>query len=456
MLKKIINILKRILKKKYELNEVFGMQEKPPEKCPTFLNRSVHTQFRHALMSNNIIVVFGESKQGKTWMIERYCPHQLRIGCTAEMNLIDIKKAMLFKLGQQILQVEETVTRKSSDEGKKGLTSSGKLRLPFMEANASSSAEHEKTYSQKDVFRMVYNTIDISNTQQVIQAIKEKAGNDYFVFDNFHYLSSPVQHEFCSLLKDFNYYGIKIIIVGVWKDASRITSLAPDLLNRCEHVDIGSWGKTELIQVAEMGSDALSIKIDKDIINRFIDCSVKNIGIFKNILLKFCQNCGVYETQKELISLSNMKFALQALNDCYQEFYSSISDRVVNLSNPRHHKKESKQMRRKIVCSILRIVLRSNMDAVSKGIEEQDIQLEVKNICSEKGEKFLPPSNITQELGLLHTREENLNSGENFIPLFYFDTPNKKILILEPGLYMIKAYKPSGLESLIKLISTDN
>lgn len=63
------------------------------------------------------------------------------------------------------------------------------------------------------------------------------------------------------VIKDFNYHEIKIIIVGVWKEASRITSLASDLLDRCQHIDIGTWTETELRDVINMGERALNIAI---------------------------------------------------------------------------------------------------------------------------------------------------------------------------------------------------
>lgn len=67
----MINWLKLLIEKcfgkkqEYKLIDTFGCTERPPVSCPTFLERKVHTQFLNAVQSYNIIVVYGESRQGK-------------------------------------------------------------------------------------------------------------------------------------------------------------------------------------------------------------------------------------------------------------------------------------------------------------------------------------------------------------------------------------------------------
>lgn len=90
MLRKLIVWLEKLLRISrpyYSLGEVFGCPEQPPQNCPTFLIRQVHQEFQNALSAYNIIVVYGESRQGKTWTIEKYCLNQIRIGCNASMDI---------------------------------------------------------------------------------------------------------------------------------------------------------------------------------------------------------------------------------------------------------------------------------------------------------------------------------------------------------------------------------
>lgn len=71
------------------------------------------------------------------------------------------------------------------------------------------------------------------------------------------------------------------------------------------------------------------------------------------------------------------------------------------------------------------------------------------SLCSDWGEDPIGISNLTQELGLLYARKENKQTGTNFIPLFYFDKVNKKLLTLEPTVYVIKEYNKNLLKDII-------
>lgn len=198
-----------------------------------------------------------------------------------------------------------------------------------------------------------------------------------------------------------------------------------------------------------MGERALNINIAQNIQELFIKCGVNNIGILKSIVHEYCQICNIFETQKTNVLLKDMDKAKEALNKCYEEYFKPVSDRITNLARPKKAKKTSKAMRQRIICAILRIIKKEGVNEVIKGIPYENIQKELDKICKEKGiDKFLS-SNVLQELGVLHTREENKSSKQNFIPLFYYDSHNKKLLILEPVLYMIKVYSEEGLEQLI-------
>ena len=443
-LKRVWNkIFNRHKQKNFTLSDVFGCPERPPQDCPTFLIREVHTKFLNAIQNYNIVVVYGESRQGKTWTIERFCPDQLRIGCTANMDLDSVKKEMLIKVGINVRKIEHSLTQEvfegedifSNFNTPRGILASG--------ANMSTSSAHKETVSTS------YDTVDLTNNTEFIEAIKSKASNKYFVLDNFHYLDPNVQKSFCTLLKEFSYQGIKVIIVGVWKDASRITALAPDLVNRCAHVDIGTWAKNELNEVVRKGESALNIYIDDSAIQLFESCCANNIGIFKDYLQRYCQELGVTGTQSIKKSLVKTGAAETVAKDIIDEAYTPLHDRLINLALPQREKKDSKHMRQKIVIAILQLIIKMDVENAQKGFSSSLIRQEVDSLCKELGDDSIPISNLTQELGLLHMREENRQAGSNFIPLFYFDKVNKKLLVIEPTIYEIKSYSEEMLNDII-------
>ena len=177
----------------FSLMDVFGCPECPPQNCPTFLERDVHRKFQNAIRSYNIIVVYGESRQGKTWTIERYCPAQLRIVCNASMTVEQIKKDMLHAVGLEIHTIEHSVTEEFSE----GYTTSSAIGSEML---ISAGMDVSKSSAHRETLTTTYDTVDLTKDNDFLDAIKEKSSGKYFVFDNFHYLSPSVQQQFCSLL----------------------------------------------------------------------------------------------------------------------------------------------------------------------------------------------------------------------------------------------------------------
>lgn len=358
------------------------------------------------------------------------------------MDIKQIKKDMLHAINIEIRKIEHSVTEQYT-AGTNAYTEVGTSLITKAGGNATTAVALSET------IKTSYPTVSIDSTEEFLDAIEEGAKGKVFVFDNFHYLTPQVQQKFCSLLKEFNYRNIHIIIVGVWKESSRITALAPDLVNRCAHIDIGSWSDDELQQVIVLGEKALNIKISNENAALFKRCCANNIGIFKDFLQKFCQANNVYNTQKNLVYLGDENTAASATDMIVREAYSPLRDRLKNLATPQRDRKDSKHVRQKIVAAILMLIIQKDSASTQSGLNASDIQKKVENICASKNEPPIPSSNVIQELGNLHQREENRATTQNFIPLFYFDKTNRKILVIEPTIYVIKEYNCDLLEAIL-------
>lgn len=357
------------------------------------------------------------------------------------MTLEQIKKEMLHIVGRDIHTVEHSITEEYT-EGCSASSTVGTEMLVSAGMDATVSAAHRETLTT------TYETVDLTKNHDFLATVKRNSLGKYFVFDNFHYLSPAVQQQFCFLLKEFNYQDIKIIIVGVWEDESRITAMAPNLLNRCAHIDIGTWSEDELNSVSSRGVKALNIEIDPEANALFVRCAANNVGIYKDFLQKYCQEFGVFETQSEKKVLYNSISARKVTNEVISEAFTLLHDRLVNLAMPQRDRKDSKRMRLKIIIAVLRLIVANIADKTQAGLSTTAIKSEVDMLCHSWGEEEIAISNMTQELGILHLREENRQTGVNFIPLFYFDKANKKLLILEPTIYVIKEYNEELLNDI--------
>lgn len=106
-------------------------------------------------------------------------------------------------------------------------------------------------------------------------------------------------------------------------------------------------------------------------------------------------------------------------------------------------------MRQKIVICVLQIIVEDDLMYTQSSIPFTDIQNKIDILCDELDSEMIGIGNLTQELGVLHQRKENRQTGVNFIPLFYFDKANKKLLVLEPTIFEIKAYNQGLLMDIV-------
>lgn len=164
---------------------------------------------------------------------------------------------------------------------------------------------------------------------------------------------------------------------------------------------------------------------------------------------RYCQAFSVDQTLPHLKLLADSKITEKVTEDIISEMYIPLHDRIVNLSMPQRERKDSKKMRLKIVIAVLKYIIDDADANTQTGIPFNAIKNGIDSICNDLGDDLIGVGNLTQELGLLHTREENRQTKSNYIPLFYYDKANKKLLVIEPTVYVLKAYDKGLLEKIL-------
>jgi hypothetical protein len=419
---------------KYTLEEVYGIGEIPPEDCPTYIVRTAHKDFSYAVQhEKQHIVVYGASRQGKTWLVEKYCPNFIRVGCDAKFTREELFKAILHELGVKVGNVQTGSKIEVTGEGK--IEGKGSLDVPLI-GKKELTAGGRLNVSDGSNEQFTYVNISLSNQTEVVSAIKKHIGGRFIVIENFHYLDPAVQKTFASSLREFLYSQIRVIIVGVWKETTKLVSLASDLSNRVEPIDIGDWKEDELLEIVINGDKSLNTQTDLTIVQRFIENSGRNVGIFKSLMKNFCKVNGIYETQKSRTVLNDIDRAEEAIEKSYQEVIVPTLDRIHKLATSKRGGR--KGLRYYIVRALLDIMATSDVDTLIKGIPLNDIVTKIQNY---KEETF-QPQNIKQELMVLHLRDETVSlegqedgtTHANFIPLFYYDQGKDRVFIVESAL----------------------
>lgn len=417
--------------KSFSLETIYGITEVPPENCPTYIERKAHKEFSYAVEHEKLhIVVYGASRQGKSWLIEKYCPKFVRIGCDSKFTRELLFKSILNELNISVGSIQKSTNSETGGEVQ-GNTKFG-VDIPLV-VKAEAGVESKLINKETSGDQISYTNIDLTNQSEVLNAIKNVIEDRIIVLENFHYLEPSVQKVFASSLKECLYYPIRVVIVGVWKETTKLVSLASDLTNRIEPIDIGDWSATELAEIVKEGDRALNVVTDENIISLFIDHAGCNVGIFKSLMKNYCKLNNLFFTnESKTIHLNDITKAHEAIEKSYQEVIVPSLDRLRKLASSK--KSGGKGLRFYIIKALLGIISSTSIDKITEGIPLSDV---VQKIDGFREEKF-QPQNIKQELMVLHTREETITPDDdtnmNFIPLFYFDQGKDKVFIVESAL----------------------
>lgn len=133
----------------------------------------------------------------------------------------------------------------------------------------------------------------------------------------------------------------------------------------------------------------------------------------KAFLQRYCQAFSVDQTLPHLKLLADSKITEKVTEDIISEMYIPLHDRIVNLSMPQRERKDSKKMRLKIVIAVLKYIIDDADANTQTGIPFNAIKNGIDSICNDLGDDLIGVGNLTQELGLLHTREENRQTKSN-------------------------------------------
>ena len=411
--------------KHYAINQVFDSScERPAPDCPTYLDRSVHAEFKILSSQQKHIVLYGASRQGKSWLIAKYCPSAIRIGCMPNSTIESINKLIVASLGIQPVRKQRTTSDESSETNE--VTGSGGVDfLGLAKTNLSGKTASSDKFVSTEMFE--FPALDYSDTAAVIRLIETEIINRFIVLENFHYLAPAVQFELAGALREFLYHGIKFIIIGIWKDENRLSRMVPDVSRSLEPIDIGDWTPDELKRVAISGSQALNITLSETVLDFFSNNCGRNIGIFIELLFTYCRLSGIFETQTEPVLLDTMDCAKKAATRTYSILLEPIIERIDTLAESRPGEKG---LRYYVVRAILDIIASSDQNQLTTGIPCQYI---IKQIAAYNEENFAD-YHIRRQLTNLHVRENPNRPEASLLPLFYYHSGKDCIYIVESSI----------------------
>lgn len=275
------------------VEEVFGVSGK---QVASYVERQkVDDKFKDALKTDKQVIVYGSSKQGKTALVKKYINYEdnIVISLSPKSALKDIYQSMLRKSGV-VLKTSYTegtgeqtkVRAKASIQGAVALVLKGKFEAGIDKGSINKI---------EDNFEEIEFNLELPD--DVADLMHQTGDKKVVILENFHYLPEELQRTFAYDLRTFQDLKVRFVILGVWKEANRLSQYNGELQDRVYEIPVEPWEPHDFERIAKKGESLLNISFSTEIIKSCIDNAFSSVGVFQELLKTTCQESKVDSMQ---------------------------------------------------------------------------------------------------------------------------------------------------------------
>ncbi len=273
-----------------KLEEVFGVSRK---RVSSYLKRpAVDEKFIDALRTDKQIIVYGASKQGKTALVSRYLPHEdnIVISLSPRSGIQDIYKYILSEAG---VVLATSFSEGTGVEGK--IKSKAKIETTIaMLGKAGTEIQGEIGSNRSTTTNYEEIEFNLNLPNDVASLLRKVNSKKYIILENFHYLDDDIQQKLAFDLRTFQDLNVKFVILGVWKEANRLTQFNGELQDRVIEIPVEPWDPSDFKKIASLGGKDLNIQIGLSVLDNAIKSSFSSVGVFQELMKLTCKEAGVH------------------------------------------------------------------------------------------------------------------------------------------------------------------
>lgn len=411
-------------KETLKVDEVFGVSN---TLIKTYIEREeVDNRFKNALGANKQVIIYGSSKQGKTYLILKHLNKNdyTKVECSPQMDLIDIYSSILRQNGVQILEEIKSIdTIQTSFRG--GLCF--KLKIPLTgELGADTKADGQVKNGEDKTYRTVNYNLGLA--QDVIEILRTIGFNKYIILENFHYLAEEVQRRFAFDLRTFQDENIIFIVLGIWRERNRLSQFNGDLQDRLIEIPVEPWERKDFDRVLELGSKLMKVDFSA-VKEELINSSFDSIGVFQELCKESCIAANAYETSNKTIRINKEHLEIAKKKKLYD--YSGRHIRSFEaFCVSSKTKTATGEIPLYIPYYFICVLLKSDFRTIEAGLDRGYIQEQIKATHHRPGD--VRPSDMSF---FLHNIIHYQVSREIRPPLFDYDMSSRRLRIIDSTLY---------------------
>ncbi|MBR3622391.1 MAG: hypothetical protein IKN43_03460 [Selenomonadaceae bacterium] len=309
-----------------------------PKSMPlyTYINRMEKTETYEAKLKRaldnpgTLVSIVGASKTGKTVLCNKVIDSDKIINLSGaqiqsqESFWEQIYEKLDFPMEYQLTESEG----KADNISGKG---AGKVSLPLI-ASADISAQVGVSKTNNNSVMQKH----IRNNSKIIKMIIEE--DMTLIIDDFHYINPDVQKYIARTLKTELFNGLKAILLSLPHRSDDAIRRNPDLIGRTSFIEIKSWTKDELSQIAKTGFGLLDIPLSEESIEKI---SVESAGS-PQLMQENCLNLAYLMIENKMTSASEsaIKKAFQITTENYKHYEDILSHVLVGPSQGKVKRKK--------------------------------------------------------------------------------------------------------------------
>jgi hypothetical protein len=304
---------------KLKVSEVFGVR-KAYELHNYVVRQGIDDAFLLALEVGKHVSVFGSSKTGKSSLIEKNIgdAERLFVQCSNHWSYNDFIDAVLHAA---FGRVETTSSFQTEETGESDAGVRFTSNLPYLKGalGAFFKKRASRVINTKD-----NNTYDLENPGDFVRLFSnlgygrpgERSKSIYLIIDDFHRLKDEIQEKIAILSKMlFDNVNVVVIVVGIWAEENKLSSLCSELMGRCVDINCNIWSNENLIDVISNGCAMLNIEFPAGFAESIAKQSFGSVFIVQESCQEACRLVQIFEAQTEKVIIEKTINASEIVNN---------------------------------------------------------------------------------------------------------------------------------------------
>ncbi|WP_146762347.1 hypothetical protein [Paenibacillus contaminans] len=404
-----------------EVANVFGVKK---EMVLSYIEREqVDQKFKRALKTDNHIVVYGASKQGKSTLRRKHVSmdEEVLIQCVPNHDIVSIYSSILRQSG---VQMETSISEKVLSHDDSDSKAKIKAKIPlFGEVDAEFGGKEGESNERIVNYKSIEINIEIA--QDIGEVLNGISFNKFIVLENFHYLDDEIQKRLAFDLRTFQDMGVRVIILGIWRERNRLNQFNGDLIDRIIEIPVEPWEDKDFDLVIDKGCKLLNISFSDSIKNNIKNYSFGNIGIVQELCKELCFAYGVLLKKPLHENFYDEKYLQKAIQIKVEDYTSRHERALESIADASRHYESGLFLPYYIV----KIIVLSDVLELKSGIKRPILHNKIKEVHHEPDR--VRAGDMTN---LLHGLSK-LQSKKSIIPpLFDYDRSDKRLKVIDSTL----------------------